>query len=119
MNRSCQSQAMTVNMSNALERFKPMPLFAVHALDRPGALPLRLEHYAAHRSYVESDQLHGVNVVLSGPLQSADGEVMVGSLFLIAAADQAAVEAFTHADPFTTQGIWGQVTISRFHRRKG
>jgi uncharacterized protein YciI len=96
-----------------------MPLFAVHALDRKGALPVRLEHYAAHRAYVESGDLHGVNVVLSGPLQSADGETMIGSLFIIAAETQQTVEAFAKADPFHTAGVWGQVSITRFHKRKG
>jgi len=96
-----------------------MPLFAVHALDRKGALPARLEHYAAHRAYVESADLHGVAVVLSGPLQSADGETMIGSLFIIAAETQKAVEAFAQADPFQTAGVWGQVSITRFHKRKG
>ncbi len=106
-------------MSNATETFKAMPLFAVHALDRPDALPSRLEHYAAHRAHVESDQAHGVNVIMSGPLQSADGETMIGSLFLIAAQDQQTVEAFTQTDPFATQNVWGQISISRFHKRKG
>jgi len=96
-----------------------MPLFAVHALDRKSALPSRLEFYAAHRAYVESDDLHGVNVVLSGPLQSPDGETMIGSLFIIAAETQEAVEAFVKADPFHTNGVWDQINISRFHRRKG
>ncbi len=96
-----------------------MPLFAVHALDKPGALPLRLEHYAAHRAYVESDHLRGVTVVTSGPLQTADGDTMIGSLFLIEAETQAQVEAFAQADPFLVHGVWGQVSISRFLRRKG
>jgi len=96
-----------------------MPLFAVHALDKPGALPLRLEHYAAHRAFVESDHLWQVRVILSGPLQTADGEMMIGSLFLIEAESQALVEAFANADPFLVQGVWGQVSITRFHRRKG
>jgi uncharacterized protein YciI len=96
-----------------------MPLFVVHALDRPGALPLRLEHYAAHRAYVESDHLHGVNVVMSGPLQSPDGEMMIGSLFIVAAEAQTAVEAFAQGDPFAVEGVWGGISVSRFHRRKG
>jgi uncharacterized protein YciI len=95
-----------------------MPLFAVHALDRKGALPARLEHYAAHRAYVESDELHGVNIIMSGPLQSPDGEAMIGSLFIIEAETQQAVEAFANADPFNAEGVWGQLSISRFHRRK-
>lgn len=96
-----------------------MPLFAVHALDKPGALPLRLEHYAAHRSFLETDKEFGVAVVTSGPLQSDDGEIMVGSLFIMEAADRAAITAFVAADPFTTEAVWGEVQITRFHRRRG
>jgi len=96
-----------------------MPLFAVHALDHPGALPLRLEHYAAHRAFVESEDMRGVRVVLSGPLQTPDGDTMIGSLFLIEADTQAQVEEFAHGDPFLVHGVWGQVSITRFHKRKG
>jgi uncharacterized protein YciI len=96
-----------------------MPLFAVHALDRPNSLSLRLDHYAAHRAFVETDSAHGVTVVLSGPLQSDDGEMMVGSLFIIEAPDRDAVRLFTEADPFHREGVWGHVHITRFHRRKG
>jgi uncharacterized protein YciI len=106
-------------MTDATETFKAMPLFAVHALDRPDALPSRLEHYAAHRAHVESDRSHGVDVIMSGPLQSPDGETMIGSLLLIAAPDQQTVEAFTQTDPFATRNVWHQINISRFHKRTG
>src|ERR1700679_759592 len=53
--------------------FDRMPLFAIHVLDRPGALPLRLEQSAAHRAYVETECDHGLSIVMSGPLQSDDG----------------------------------------------
>jgi uncharacterized protein YciI len=96
-----------------------MPLFALHALDRPDALPSRLEHYAAHRAFVETAPQAGLTVVLSGPLQTDDGDMMTGSLFIIEAPDRATVEAFAQADPFSRAGIWGSVTITRFHRRKG
>jgi uncharacterized protein YciI len=96
-----------------------MPLFAVHALDKPEALPRRLEHYSAHRSFVETDHNFGLSVVISGPLQSDDGETMIGSLFIIEAPGRAEIEAFTKADPFWVQGVWGEVTITRFHRRRG
>jgi len=95
-----------------------MPLFAVHALDNPAALPRRLEHYTAHRSFIETDQAHGVSVVISGPLQSDDGDTMIGSMFVIDAPGRAEVEAFTKADPFMVEGVWGVVQIHRFHRRK-
>jgi uncharacterized protein YciI len=96
-----------------------MPLFALHAIDRPGALPIRLEQYAAHRAFVETHAEHGISIALSGPLQSDDGEVMIGSLFIIEAPDRAAIEAFVQADPFTKAGVWGEVSITRFHKRKG
>jgi uncharacterized protein YciI len=96
-----------------------MPLFVIHALDHQNALPIRLEHYAAHRAYVESAEAGGARVVLSGPLQSDDGEMMIGSLFIIEAENRESVAAFTAADPFTIQGVWETVTIARFHKRKG
>ena len=96
-----------------------MPLFAVHALDKSDALPRRLEHYTAHRSFIETDQRYGVSVVISGPLQSDDGDTMIGSLFIIDSPSRAEIEAFTKADPFMVEGVWGEVTITRFHRRRG
>ncbi len=96
-----------------------MPLFAVHALDQPDSLSRRLEYYTEHRNFIETERAYGVSVVLSGPLQSDDGEIMIGSLFLIEAPSRAEVETFTKADPFMTEGVWGQVSITRFHRRKG
>jgi len=96
-----------------------MPLFAVHVLDRPGALPLRLEQSAAHRAFVETESDQGLSIVMSGPLQSDDGESMIGSLFIIDAQDRAIVEAFVKADPFFQSGVWGEVQITRFHRRSG
>jgi uncharacterized protein YciI len=96
-----------------------MALFAVHALDQTDALPRRLEHYSAHRSFIETDQSFGVSVVISGPLQSDDGETMIGSLFIIESPSRAEVEAFAEADPFRREGVWGAVTITRFHRRRG
>jgi uncharacterized protein YciI len=99
--------------------FNRMPLFAIHVLDRPGALPLRLEQSAAHRAYVETECDHGLFIVMSGPLQSDDGEIMTGSLFIMDAPDRARVEAFVKSDPFSQAGVWGEVKITRFHRRTG
>lgn len=96
-----------------------MPLFAVHAIDRPDALELRLEHYAAHRAFVEDQEAQGVIVILSGPLQTDDGEIMTGSLFVLEACDRDAIDAFVANDPFTLKNVWSEVRISRFHLRKG
>jgi len=94
-------------------------LFAIHALDKADALPVRLAHYDAHKAFLSDTSTHGVRIVMSGPLMSDDGERMIGSLFLVEAADRATVEAFNHADPFHAAGIWQAVTITRFLRRQG
>ena len=94
-------------------------LFAIHAVDHAAALDRRLTHYDEHKAFLADTSPFGVKIVMSGPLTSDDGQVMIGSLFLIEAADRAAVEKFHHADPFYAAGIWDRVTITGFLRRQG
>jgi uncharacterized protein len=94
-------------------------LFAIHALDRAGALPTRLANYEAHKSFLSDTIRLGVKIVMSGPLVSDDGEKMIGSLFLIEAPGRTEAEAFNRADPFAAAGIWEKVTITAFIRRQG
>lgn len=94
-------------------------LFAIHGVDRQGALDTRLAHYEAHKAFLSDTSAFGVEIVMSGPLVADDGTTMIGSLFLIEAPDRAAVEAFNAADPFKTADIWERVTITGFLRRQG
>lgn len=94
-------------------------LFAIHALDRAGALPTRLANYDAHKAFLADTSRFDVKIVMSGPLVSDHDEKMIGSLFLIEAPSRAAVEAFNRADPFAAAGIWEKVTITGFLRRQG
>lgn len=94
-------------------------LFAIHAIDRTGALPMRLANYDAHKAFLGDATRFGVKIVMSGPLVADDGATMIGSLFLIEAASRAEVEAFNRADPFAAAGIWEKVTITGFLRRQG
>jgi uncharacterized protein YciI len=94
-------------------------LFAIHAVDRAGALPTRLAHYDAHKAFLADPGAFGVRIVMSGPLTADDGETMIGSLFVVEAPDRAAVERFNAADPFRHAGIWERVTITGFIRRQG
>lgn len=94
-------------------------LFAIHALDRAGALPMRLSNYDAHKTFLGDTTRFGVEIVMSGPLVADDGATMIGSLFLIEAPGRAEVEAFHCADPFAAAGIWEKVTITGFLRRQG
>lgn len=94
-------------------------LFAIHALDKPGALEARLAHYEAHKAFLSDTSALNVRIVMSGPLVADDGATMLGSLFVVEAADRAAVERFNAADPFRRAGIWERVSITGFIRRQG
>jgi uncharacterized protein YciI len=94
-------------------------LFVIHALDKASALPMRLAHYDAHKTFLSDTSAHGVKIVISGPLVADDGERMIGSMLIVEADSRAAAEAFNHADPFHAAGIWERVTITGFIRRQG
>lgn len=94
-------------------------LFVIHALDKLGALPARLAHYDAHKAFLSDTAARGVRIVMSGPLVAEDGATMIGSLFVVEAADLATVERFNAADPFHAAGIWDRVTITGFIKRQG
>jgi len=88
--------------------------FIVHALDKPGALPVRLAHYEAHRAYLSRAK---IKTLISGPLVADDGETMIGSCFLVEAKSKDEVLAFHNADPFKAAGVWAQVHIHPFLKR--
>jgi uncharacterized protein YciI len=94
-------------------------IFAIHAVDRAGALPTRLAQYEAHKTFLSDTSRYGVGIVMSGPLVGDDGQTMIGSLFLVEAPSRAQIEAFHRADPFFAAGIWERVTITGFLRRQG
>ena len=62
---------------------------------------------------------HGVDVVTAGTLVADDGETPVGSIFVIDAADRAAVDAFTRSDPYHLNGVWERVEIHGYNKKRG
>lgn len=86
----------------------------VHCLDWENALPLRLANYEAHKAYLAASRVH---TVISGPLLAADGETMIGSLFVLEADTLDEVTAFNAADPFARAGVWADVKIHPFNMR--
>nr|MEA2796844.1 uncharacterized protein [Phenylobacterium sp.] len=92
-----------------------MPLFTLMCFDRPNALDLRMATREAHLAYVRENL---AMVKLAGPMLDAD-DGMAGSLFVVEAADRAAVEAFNAADPYQKAGVFGQVEIRGFRASIG
>lgn len=72
-------------------------LFSMICTDRPNSGELRAGTRDKHIAYLQSmDDI----IVFAGPMTTDDGGAVVGSHFVIAAADQAAVEAFAAGDPY-------------------
>lgn len=94
-------------------------LFVVHALDKKAMLPVRAKHYRDHRIHLDKSADHGVDVVTAGTLVADDGETPVGSIFVIDAADRAAVDAFTKSDPYHVNGVWERVEVHRYNKKRG
>ena len=87
-----------------------MPLFVLSCIDKPDSLQVRLGAREAHLAYVRGKP--GI-MKLGGPYLDAKGD-MAGSLMIMEAADQSAVEAFSRDDPYTQAGLWERVEIRPF-----
>jgi uncharacterized protein YciI len=88
--------------------------FVVHCLDDPGALPVRLSKYEAHKRYLASG---AVTTVVSGPLLDDDGKTMIGSMFIFEAPTKQHVVDVNSQDPFAKAGVWRRVNIHQFLMR--
>lgn len=89
-------------------------LFVISCLDKPGALETRLATMQAHKDYVATDP---IKVLLSGPLTEDDGETIIGSFFMVEAADRAEVERFQRNDPLYQASIWQSIEVRAFAKR--
>ena len=94
-------------------------LFVIYGFDDPAMRHRRTEHYPAHRTFLADAAAHGVTIVTSGPLVEDDGTTPIGSLIIIDAHDRAAAEAFHHADPFFSAGLWRTTTVTAFDKKRG
>ncbi|CAM3862906.1 YciI family protein [Roseateles saccharophilus] len=77
-------------------------LFAIRFHDKPGAGELRRQLLQDHLEWVatQGDQLR-----VAGSLRESPEATPVGALWVVRAADKAAVEALIATDPFTTGGL--------------
>jgi uncharacterized protein YciI len=83
--------------------------FVLHCIDAEGTAQLRARHRPAHLEHIRGS---GV-VRIAGPLLN-ENEAMIGSLIIIEVADMEAARAFSEADPFKREGVFGSVEIRRF-----
>jgi hypothetical protein len=96
-----------------------MPLYVIHAIDKPDHLQTRLDNYPAHRAYLAVAESLGVHIAASGPLVAEDGSTMIGSLLIVEAENEKAARSFNAGDPFAIAGLWQTVDIKRFDLKRG
>ena len=82
--------------------------FVVLFEDNPAAgSDVRRQHMAAHLAFLEKN---AAKVEVAGPLQGSDGQG-AGGLWIVEAADSAAVDALVKEDPFWPTGLRKSVRI--------
>ena len=87
--------------------------YIIFAQDKPGATGVRADSRPDHLEYLKSKS---DILVTAGPMQSDDGEAMIGSLLVIDVADRAAAEDFAKNDPYAKAGLFESVVIKRWKR---
>ncbi len=85
-----------------------MALFAVHCLDKPGALDLRMANRPDHLAWAGA---HADRIAMAGPLFAEDGETFAGSLFLIEFDTLEEARAWAAEDPYSRAGLFERVDI--------
>ena len=93
-------------------------LYTIHCLDRDNMLQARVDHYDAHRSYLNEAS---IGIVLAGPITADNNETPIGSFFVVSVEHREEVEDFNQSDPFYRLNVWARETI-RIHpflKRRG
>ena len=89
-------------------------LWVISCVDNPNTDRIREEHLQPHRAYLQGQKKI---LVLAGATQNDDGTQAIGSCFVVNVNSRAEAKAFSDGDPFTKNGVFKSVTITRM--RKG
>lgn len=92
-------------------------LFAILCYDKPDGLGVRQATRPLHLEYLADA---GDRVKLAGPLIGpGEGATPIGSMIVIDAASEAAVQLFASNDPYATAGLFERVEIHPWVRAMG
>lgn len=84
-------------------------LFMIIAHDKPNSTAIRMASRPAHLEYLDSA---GDRIKVAGPLLSAGDEPKpIGSMIVIDAASEGAVQLFAENDPYASAGLFESVEI--------
>lgn len=98
--------AMTVlSAATPQQVARPQPVIVIRAIDDPERLNVRDEQLAAHIAFVEANF---ARYAMAGPILD-EGGAMIGSLFILHAADEADARAFMADEPYVVHGLYGSL----------
>jgi uncharacterized protein YciI len=89
-------------------------LWVISCIDKPNTAAIRDSVLQPHRDYLGSKK---DILVLAGATQTDDGKTAIGSCFIVNVNSRAEAKAFSDGDPFTQNGVFASITITRM--RKG
>ena len=89
-----------------------MPHFAIHCIDKPHALELRLSSRPAHLAHLATV---GDRLLVAGPLLDDAGQP-IGSLIIIDFPDRTAALAFAAEDPYAKAGLFASVAVTAWRK---
>ena len=81
--------------------------FAIIAYDAPGTKDLRAQLRQVHVDYLTARK----GALLAAGAMLDDAGAPIGGLLIIDTDDRAVAEEFSAGDPFTTGGVFGDVTV--------
>ncbi len=76
------------------------------------------DHRKAQAMSLLSESDNYIRKIGSGPMESDDGKYMVGSMFIVEATRDE-VDRFLEHDPFKVNGVWKQITVTRWMSMPG
>lgn len=88
-------------------------LWTISCVDKPDTAAIRERVLQPHRDYLKS-QKH--ILVLAGATQNDEGTAAIGSLFVVNVGSRAEAKRFSDGDPFTQNGVFETITITRMRR---
>lgn len=89
-----------------------MPHFAIHCIDKPDSLDLRLATRAEHLAYLQAIEN---DILVAGPLLDGEGQP-IGSLLIIDFAERKDAVAFAAADPYALVGLFASVAVTAYRK---
>ena len=84
------------------------PLYLVICRDRPGSGAARAQNLDGHLRHVE---INWQRYVLAGPLRQPGAQPLIGSYFLVRAADEADARALMAGDPYVSSGMYATMEV--------